>query len=104
MSTTETKEISCPYCAETINAAAKKCKHCGEIIDPQMREIENLKNQQKQNLIVNNNNNNNNNNPQNGQKKNFGHGIHIILTLLTGGFWAIIWFIAYANRDKNIYY
>ena len=25
---------SCPFCAETVLAAAKKCKHCGEFLDP----------------------------------------------------------------------
>jgi len=28
----------CPYCSETIMATARKCKHCGEIIDPELKE------------------------------------------------------------------
>lgn len=28
-------EIDCPFCAEPIRAAARKCKHCGEFLDPQ---------------------------------------------------------------------
>jgi hypothetical protein len=28
---------SCPYCGESILAVAKKCKHCGEILDPTLR-------------------------------------------------------------------
>lgn len=28
----------CPYCAEMINADAIKCKHCGEILDPVLKE------------------------------------------------------------------
>lgn len=27
---------TCPYCAEEIKADAKKCKHCGEFLDPQL--------------------------------------------------------------------
>jgi|GEM_PF-6235193 len=38
----ETDEIECPYCAEKIKAEAKKCKHCGEFIDLQMRETTHL--------------------------------------------------------------
>jgi len=34
--TTETN-IKCPYCAEVIAAAAKKCKHCGEFLDETLR-------------------------------------------------------------------
>ena len=54
---------TCPFCMEQINAEAKKCKHCGEILDVVMREMENLKrNQSNQQLVINNNNNNNNGN------------------------------------------
>lgn len=42
----------CPFCAEQIKAAAKKCKHCGEFIDPAMRELELLK-KHKQNVYMN---------------------------------------------------
>lgn len=28
---------TCPFCAEPIHVDAKKCKHCGEIIDPTLR-------------------------------------------------------------------
>ena len=44
--------MKCPYCAEEVSVGAKKCKHCGEFIDPTMRDIENLKNQ-KQNVYMN---------------------------------------------------
>jgi hypothetical protein len=35
--TTETN-VKCPYCAEVIAAAAKKCKHCGEFLDETLRK------------------------------------------------------------------
>lgn len=53
----------CPFCMETVNADAKKCRHCGEILDTTLREIENLKRSQNNGpTVINNNNNNNNNN------------------------------------------
>lgn len=29
---------ACPFCGETILQAAKKCKHCGEFLDPQLAQ------------------------------------------------------------------
>lgn len=48
-------QINCPYCDELISSKAKKCKHCGEILDPQLREIEFLKNQKSQSQVFMNN-------------------------------------------------
>ena len=30
-------EVDCPFCGEMILGHAKKCKHCGEILDPTLR-------------------------------------------------------------------
>ncbi len=32
----------CPFCSETIMATARKCKHCGEILDPELKESRQL--------------------------------------------------------------
>jgi predicted Zn finger-like uncharacterized protein len=39
----ETKK--CDFCGEEVLAIAKKCKHCGEILDPALRQVEELKRQ-----------------------------------------------------------
>lgn len=97
--------VECRYCAEKVLAKAKKCKHCGEILDVQMREIELLKKQiNNPSLVVNNNNNNNAPAVQYVQvKRNYPWFWHLILSLLTGGGWVLIWLICYLLRDKNIY-
>jgi uncharacterized membrane protein YvbJ len=30
---------ACPFCAEQIEDAARKCKHCGEYLDPSLRSV-----------------------------------------------------------------
>jgi TM2 domain-containing membrane protein YozV len=32
--------VECPFCAEQINARAKKCRHCGETVDVTLRSAE----------------------------------------------------------------
>jgi len=34
------EERRCPYCDEVISLNAKKCKHCGEYLDPVWQKIE----------------------------------------------------------------
>jgi len=104
--------ISCPYCSEPINPKSKKCKHCGEILDPQMRELEFLKNQR--------------NNPQvfmnaggasaasssaaalsspNGETlRRFPHWVHIVICILTSGLWIPGYILMYLFRNKRYYY
>lgn len=95
----------CPYCAELVSSKAKKCKHCGEILDPVLRELEFVKQQRNQNLIFNNNNNNNNGIPSTPVlKKEYPWVGHLFMTIITGGFWLIAWFLFYIFRDKNIYH
>ena len=99
------KMVNCIYCHELISSKAKKCKHCGEIVDQQMRDIERLmKEKNNQNIIVSNNNNNNNNLPLSiPSKKRFPHIAHAIMSFLTGGIWIFVWIIHYIFRDKNSY-
>jgi TM2 domain-containing membrane protein YozV len=33
------EERRCPYCDEVINLNAKKCKHCGEFLDPTLARL-----------------------------------------------------------------
>jgi hypothetical protein len=44
MTTTESESsgqtIECPFCAEQISARAKKCRFCGETIDPALQRAE----------------------------------------------------------------
>lgn len=54
MSLDDAETIECPFCAERINRRAKKCRHCSEMIDPALREIENLKNKGS-NFVISNN-------------------------------------------------
>jgi hypothetical protein len=43
MSAEKPEEKECPYCSENIKHTAKKCKHCGEILDVVLRAAEDAK-------------------------------------------------------------
>ena len=95
----ETK--ACPFCAETIALAAKKCKHCGEILDPVLRASEEAKraSEQKQSVYMNAAAST----VVVADKKNFPHFGHLVLSLVTLGFWFPIWVLHYLFRSRSYY-
>ena len=100
--------VACPYCSEQLIAGAKKCKHCGEIIDTTMRDIEMLKNQ-KQSVFMNAGGGGSSSSAAaagagGSQLRSFNHTLHIILSIITGGIWLIVYIFLYISRNKNIYY
>ncbi|MDN2578729.1 hypothetical protein [Aquibium sp. ELW1220] len=105
--------IECPYCAELISAKSKKCRHCGEILDPQMRELEMLKKQQGGPHVFMNagggaasaaasTSSSSSNGSQ--QLRRFPHWMHILLTIFTGLFWLPIYLLMFIFRNRTIYY
>lgn len=52
MKTFEAATRTCPFCAEKIRAEAKKCKHCGELLDAELRQQHEEKSRWKPNLGI----------------------------------------------------
>ena len=104
--------IACPYCGEKILAVAKKCKHCGEIVDSSMRELDLLKSQ-KQSVFMNAGGGGSSasasassasTGENDKQLKYFSHGWHLFFAVITSGVWIPFWFLLYLFRNKNVYY
>ncbi len=49
----DTSQMECPFCAESINSKAKKCKHCGEFLDVALRAAEEARKNNAQNVFMN---------------------------------------------------
>lgn len=105
--TTQTNEIKtkeCPFCAEIINISAKKCKHCSEILDPVLRKQQELASSPS---VINNISTSVSQTSQVKQKggrnygRSFPHIIHLILTIISGGAWLIIWILHYLFRGPQ---
>jgi hypothetical protein len=105
--------IECPYCSEVINAKSKKCRHCGEILDHQMREIELLKSQRNSpNVFMNaggaaaaaSSASSSSSGGEGNLLRRFPHWIHILITIVTGGLWFPVYLLMYLFRNKRYYY
>lgn len=106
MEATTVATVECPYCSGEVTAKAKKCRHCGEILDPQMREIELLKSQKSAtpNVFMNAGGGGGGAVAGGGhQLHGFRHWLHILLTLITGGLWFPVYVLLYLFRNKNYY-
>lgn len=100
MSEASTKE--CPFCGEKILAVAKKCKHCGETLDLILRAAEEARRTNNAPNVYMNAGGANVVAPI--AKRNFPHGWHLFGTVITLGWWFIIWILHYIFRDKNTYH
>jgi hypothetical protein len=105
--------VNCRYCDEKVSANAKKCKHCGEILDPQMRELEFLKKQRNQQVFMNGGGSSSSSSASSAslvaslreaQKVDYPWGWHLILSVFTWGLWIPIWILLYVLRDKTKYH
>ena len=115
MEATSAATIDCPYCAEPINPKSKKCKHCGEILDPQMREIEMLRRHSHSPHVFMNSGGGGGGasassaaaaSSSNGSEalRTFPHWIHILLSIFTGGVWLPFYALLFLFRNKRYYY
>lgn len=95
--------VDCQFCAEKIMAAAKKCRHCGETLDPAMRRADEALRAAKTQAPVYMNAGGGGGYAQ-PQLRPWGHVGHIIMTFLTVGFWIPVWIILYLFRNKSVYF
>ena len=93
----ETKE--CPYCSEAVSVRAKKCPVCGETIDVAMREAEEAKREAAEaRRDADEARREVRRRPRrevyyHERRPTCPHVLHLILTILTVGFWLPIWII-----------
>ncbi len=102
--------VSCPFCDEQVSINAKKCKHCGETIDVAMRKAEEALRATKSHaqvapqVFMNAGGGGGASGGGFQQLRPWGHGGHIIMSILTLGMWLPVWLLLFVIRNKSIYF
>jgi hypothetical protein len=98
-------QVECPFCAELISAKARKCRHCGETVDVSMRKAEEAMRASERSSNVYMNAGGGAVASGGGQQlRPFNHALHIILSVITLGWWLPVYFLFYILRNKSIYF
>ena len=81
----------CPYCQEEVKKEAKKCKHCGEILDVALRAAEEAKKNSGGNVFnVAGGSSSSSSSSSGGNFFNRITCLDWVLILFTGGLWLIV--------------
>lgn len=89
--------VPCPFCSESILETARKCRFCGEILDPVLRATAESKREKRQrrrpvvNVSVRAEPDDDAEAPA--EPSRFPHTMHLILTVITCGVWSPIWLL-----------
>jgi hypothetical protein len=88
---------TCDYCGEAILIAARKCKHCGEMLDPSLRAAEEAQRSADwastpagpgSTVVVE-------------SPREFPHLIHAVITVFFCGAWLPVWILHYALSGRE---
>ena len=95
---------TCPFCAEQISPAAKKCKHCGETLDVALRAAQEAQRMSARQPAVYMNAGGGGGTTVIVQKRGFPHLLHFFVSVVTAGIWLPIWILLYLFRSRSTYY
>lgn len=100
-----TAQTECPFCAEMISARARKCRHCGETVDVAMRKAEEaMRASERSSHVYMNAGGGAVTSGGMQQLRPFNHLLHIILSVITLGWWIPVYVLLYVVRNKSVYF